>query len=611
MLWLWLAILLMMGLLFGMAYQRFNSDTLVDGLRKELRRIYPHSKIHIGEAKTQFLVDLNVKINELLVENEGHKELQVNHLELKIPWWTLLSESGRVQLNIEGLLLNLPHKKGSAPNQQSDKVLTFDLATPQTIQLSLPKYVIDSALNIRIKDLELIDPEQGERRLKLSKVIIRDYKVGEKTAFELNIPLSIKWGGSYTGEIWVFGDFLATKQMIQTNWRADARGFKQEDWNLNDLFLEGQGTWNYQDRNLESQIALIHSSKKISELSIKISKENLSLSGPINQLPLDIIKPLVKQFHPRKELSYFIGSELATGHFAWTYTWPGVKHHFDLRLGFEGEFYKDQGVWGLQWASEAYNLDFTSLDKKTKFSGLWSPQGIHHKLDLDNKSIHSADLITFDPLFVYVFSTPEQKLDIKLNQVLWKDKLYSGSLSFLKRPIEKSKAYEMRLTHEKAKFDYNWTLSATGDQKLDIKSSDFILGPFGTYFHESLNDSMAKINGKIDMSWNEDPFLGKGSSNLSISQFSDRNPSWNKYWDLVAQRFSIAAKPEEIGLQMDWKNGNLKLKKLTANGPQIKSLFTGKLDFTGKKSEIIQQDQLSNGKKTTQSFIINEFVRTL
>ena len=610
MLWLWGAIIVMVGLLFGMAYKRFNSEVLVDGLRKELRKIYPHSKIQIGEVKTHFLIDINIGIDELIVEKDGIKELAVNHLELKVPWWALLIESGRVQLNIEGLLLNLPANKNPLLNKQV--VQDSDSSNQPAVELSLPHYVLNSSLNIRIKDLEIIDPELGERRLKLSKVIIRDYKPGQKTAFELNIPLSIKWGGSYDGEIWVFGDFVSNHETIQTNWRADTRGFKQEEWNLNDIFFEGKGVWNHSAKTLESEISLIYSSKKISDLSIKVSKDNLVLSGPVTQLPLDIVKPLIKQFHPKSELSFFKGNELANGQFSWSYTWPGVKHHFDLKLAFEGEFYKDWGIWNLQWLSESYHLDFISSDKKTKFAGNWSPAGIHQTISLDGKNISGAYLTSFDPFITTVFNVPEQKLDLKYKDVFWKDKLYSGDIALIKKSAESSRSAIIKLIQDKTKLDSTWTKASDSSQKFSLDAKSFTLGPFGSFFHSSLSDSSAVVNGKFAAEWNTDVFQGKGSSNLIISNFSDGKASWMKYWDFVAKIFSLPKSVDEVNLQSEWKAGIYKVKKLTVVGPQVKGNFTGKLDFTGKKSELIYNDQNATpAKKTTNTFVINEFMRSL
>ena len=67
MLWLWTAIMMMVGLLFGMAYQRFNSEALVVGLKKELQRVYPQSEVNIGNISTSFLVDINLSLENLSV----------------------------------------------------------------------------------------------------------------------------------------------------------------------------------------------------------------------------------------------------------------------------------------------------------------------------------------------------------------------------------------------------------------------------------------------------------------------------------------------------------------------------------------------------------------
>lgn len=607
MLWLWVAIIAMIGLLFGMAYQRFNKDILVDGFKKELERVYPNSVVKIGDISTSFLVDINLAIDEVSVEREQRHELSLNHLELKIPWWSLLMGSGRVQLNVEGLTLNLPQKK---IQQKKSTPSVSSSSTP--IQLSLPEYVLNSSLNIRIKDLELIDPDQNERRLKLSKVIIRDYKVGDKTAFELNIPLSIKWGGVYSGEIWVFGDFLSNGEKVDINWRADSRGFKQEEWNLNDLFIEGKGSWSAVTQNIDAKVSLIHSSKKISELDIKVTQERLSMTGPINQIPVEIIKPLIKQFHPRSELSYFKGSELGNGHFSWNYTWPGVSHHFDLRLGFEGDFYSERGIWSVNWMSESYALDFVSADKKLRYEGKWSEEGISHHGHLEGRNIDSKGLDIFNPFITYLYPVKNQKFSLSLHEVIWSEKLYSGTITLDKLPSEGSKVFSMKLKNDKAELDFNWQFASDASQKISLKASQFTLGPFGTYFHSSLANSSAVLNGKLDADWKEDLYQGKGSASLSIIGFSQGKASWDKYWDFIAKNFSLMTKPDQVNLHADWKAGLLKVKKLNVQGAGLKAQMTGKLDFSGKKSELVWQDQLSpSSKKMTQSFIIDEFMRSL
>lgn len=607
MLWLWAAIMMMVGLLFGMAYQRFNGEILVEGLKKELHHLYPKSQVTIGTVSTTFLVDINLMVQSVTVEKNGKKELELKQLELKIPWWSLLLESGRVQLNVEGLTLNLPQKKNT--NLPPDaEVANNQISSP--VQLTLPNYVLNSSLNIRVKDLELIDPEQNERRLNLSKVIIRDYRVGEKTAFELNIPLTIKWGGVYSGEIWVFGDFLTNGDKLDINWRADSRGFKQEEWNLNDLFIEGKGNWTFVSQSLDAKVSLMQSSKKISELDIKITKENLNMEGPINQIPVETIKPLLKQFHPRKELSFYRGNELGNGHFQWNHSYTQGTHQFDLRLGFEGEFQQEKGHWNFEWMNESYETSFIAADKKLRYQGKWSPVGVSHYVHMEGREISSAYLDSLDRFLIYLYPVPEQKFEISLHDVLWKDKLYSGNIVSTKKPKENSSHFLMKLKNEKSDFDFSWMNSS--EKKIVLKGNKFLIGPFGTYLHPSLSDSNAVLSGKFEAGWQKDIYQGIGTSSLIITHFSDEKSSWSKYWDFIAKNFSIAQKPDEVALQLEWKSGLMKIKKVTVSGSNLKGNLTGKLDFTGKKSELIWQDQsITPFKKTTQNFIIDEFMRSL
>ncbi|GEM_PF-6085173 len=611
-LWLWVAIIMMVGLLFGMAYQRFNSDTLVTGLKKELNKAYPGANIEIGNIDTSFLIDINLAIDSITVSKSGIKELTLNHLELKIPWWSLLLESGRVQLNIEGLVLNIPKKeKNLAPLK--DKKTTEQMSEEShTLELKLPKYVLNSSLNIRIKDLELIDPKQGSRRLKLSKVIIRDYKVGSKTAFELNIPLSIKWEGNYTGEVWIFGDFISNGEKLDINWRADARGFNQKDWNLNDLFIEGTGHWNPAQKIIEAKVSLIQSSKNISTLDIKVTDNKLSLTGPINQIPLEMIKPLIKYFHPKKELSFFKGSELGTGHFSWNYAWPGSIYHFDLKLGFEGTFFDDQGIWNLEWMSESYKLGFVGIDKKTRFDGLWTPKEVSHKLWFDSKMMNSENLEVYDPFLKYIFPVAKQTTELSFHEVVSEDKLYTGLVSLKRSPLTGQKTLSMKISQEKNSIDAVWSLGEDKAEKVSLQAVKFPLGSFGTYFHPSLVNSLAVLDGVLNIAWVKDIYEGKGNINLSIASFSTGKSSWMKFWEFFAGNFGLIEKPQDLSINANWSKGSLTLKKLSVEGQNLKGMMTGKLDFNGKNSDIYWTDTLSpQKKKIPKTFIIDQFMRSL
>src|SRR5690606_28037110 len=100
---LWLGLFIVIGGLLFSAYSQFKPESFVALIQEQVQKNYPGSKLQVGKVSYGFSLDFNLKLQNVSLHRSDKLISQLAELELKVPWWLLLTNRGNAQINISKL----------------------------------------------------------------------------------------------------------------------------------------------------------------------------------------------------------------------------------------------------------------------------------------------------------------------------------------------------------------------------------------------------------------------------------------------------------------------------------------------------------------------------
>jgi hypothetical protein len=229
-------------------------------------------------------LDFNLNLQSIHLRRSGKLLVSIGEAELKIPWWLLLLNSGNAQINLTDLDIFVDHVEPQT-NQADPK----NLAASPMIKVELPSYMSEAKYTLRAKNVSIRDIQSARRYFVVSKLLMREFQYGKNSAFEINIPVSIKNGETqYNSDLWFFGDLTPDPSMWNLKFRGEFRTRESnEKFKIEDLQFDGKAKFSPQSLAISSEIQMQIEKAAVGRGDIQASQEGLNVTIQLTKFPVE------------------------------------------------------------------------------------------------------------------------------------------------------------------------------------------------------------------------------------------------------------------------------------------------------------------------------------
>jgi len=294
-LWTWsILILMLIGLGYN-AYDRLRPEAFVQLATEQIQKNIPNSELVVGSVDYSFSLDFNIKLKQVTVVRNQTQIAKVGELELKIPWWLLVTHRGTAQVNIgqvEILLSSTDVKKIAGP--ESDEGEATEEAK---IDIEVPSYLSNARFTLRAKDVALKNEDASRTYLQISKLLVREFALRKNSAFEIKLPVWFEHNNqTFSSEIWLFGDLTPDNDKWSFNYTGDFRTKDIEaKVSFDDVALEGSINLGLPHFTITSQTSFMIDKEEKGTSHFSLNQESWSLDLDFSALPLEFLALFEKE----------------------------------------------------------------------------------------------------------------------------------------------------------------------------------------------------------------------------------------------------------------------------------------------------------------------------
>lgn len=594
----WVGLLFVIGVLLYNAYSRLKPETFIALLTEQVQKSYPGAKLNVGKVSYKFSLDFNLNLQQIDLRRSGKLLGSIGEVELKVPWWLLLFNRGNAQINLTNLDLYVDHADTSKSNIVSSG------KTSQVIKVDVPSYLIGAKFTVRAKDVSIRDIHTSRRYFVVSKLLVREFQNGKNSAFELNIPITIKHGGvQYDSDLWLFGDLTPNPKHWNLNYRGEVRSKESNDkFLLDDLALDGSAFFSPATLSIGSSLKLLVDKVVIGIGELEANKEKLVFNLNAIKLPVnyfgflynDIKNPYLKNLEGA-----------ADGSIKFVKNFETSLAEINGKLSFDGDLYLSEkdtiaGKWQIGFQNSRWDISFISPKGEASFFR-------RSVIDIDKNLVtqYSEELgfsgldlnATISPVmpigkFVSELPSSYYSTSISYNKCLHGEKIVDGSFKYGLSPEQKF--YHGELKDEKSFLKIDYALKGNANS-IDLNLSNFSFNSSVTTFIPFFSAGDATVTGKVQGRWNETWETGLWFGNLKLDNLKEPTGSAIDFIQKTASFYEINAKDYlKQALFFSLKNNSLSLDSLILDGPQL--LKINGLLSTKQKSHLT----LSYPKKKTK-----------
>lgn len=567
----WLVLLSILGGLVYTAYSKLHPDALIALMKQQVERNYPGADLRVGSVDYRFALDFKLQLKNILLLRNEKKIGSIGEVEVKIPWWLFLTDSGSAQINITKLDIQLAksrsRNKGASDSSVDKKV---------KVKFSAPSYLANAKYTLRAKDITLRDSEDSHRFLSLSKLLVREFQYGRTSVFELTLPIEINHNAAkYNSELWLFGDLVPEDKYWAISYRGEFKTRDMADkFQLEDLTIDGKAQIETKDFQVQSSLNFLIDKQLIGTGVVTATENALRVDLDFNKFPLSYLG-IISEEIKNPYLPALEGYGVGKLSFQKSSTAPGSK--LNSRLEFDGIMHLGSdmmyaGKWLLSFDNAKWETSFMTPNGEVSFfrraiidfeSGTLVQfneevgfSGIEFQRALAPTKTFSQFRNDESP--TYYSSTASFK-DCHQG-----DKKINGEIKFGRSPD--LTFYQVNLKEEAGSFKLDY--QEKGDtEELSSESRKFswegypILQP---YFNAATGVMDGTLQGKWSSPWHE----GEWKANLMFTKLT--NPSgllWEMQQKLLTL-FSIDAIPSEVGWNVEVRKNRMDIKGLTLEGPE-------------------------------------------
>lgn len=589
---IWVILFAAFGALVYMTYSRLQPETFVNLLKEQIEKNYPGSIVQIGHMDYRPALDLRLTFKDIQISRPDRKLGSIGELEVRVPWWLLISDRGNAQINVNGLEVFLTRDdEANLTQPQAPK-----FKERKVIRVAMPAYLAHAKYTLRAKDIMIRDAQDSRRNFVLSKLLVKEFQYGKNSAFELNIPIEVNHNrAKFTSELWLFGDLTPDKELWRLNFRGE---FKTRDLtdksDLEDLAIDGKADFRPAELNLLSSITFLVQRGQVGEGKIVADKDELGMDLNFTAFPLEYLG-IFSQELKNPYLPALSGPSSGSVRFH-RHLKDDESLNLEARFSFDGVFPLDQnhtfsGKWQFQFKDSNWQTSFISPRADVSFfrrSIIDIPKGEVVQfieeigftgIDLDPAMAVQMTLPQFRTLtFPHYYSSK-----ISLNGCLQGEAKVSGTLFHGYTPQEKF--YQVELSgNGTLKFNY---LSRDNSENLKFEAADFQWSPGYRFFDQIFTAEAGKISGKVEGKWDGLWNTGTWLTQLNLNSLKSPQGHLISLVQKLWSEFSVEAlQTPDQSWAGSVKGNSMSLTSLTLDGAEPAKL-TGSIMPPPKKSFLV------------------------
>lgn len=587
---MWAGLAVILSVLIFSAYSKLNPESFLVFLNREVQRNYPGSKLTVTNIDYAFKLDFSLRIKELTVKKEETLMGRIGAVEIRLPWWLLLFNRGSAQVNLADVDVYLPEV-----NDPTSFAKDLEPSGGK-LKVTVPGYMVNARYTLRAKDITIRDLAGNRRFFSISKLLVREFKYGSNSAFELNIPIHINHKDtSYNSELWLFGDVTPELAHWNLNYRGEFKTKENtEKLEFDDLVIDGKARIE-PDSKIRSDYNLVVEKKEIGKGRMSYSGNHVNITATFSHFPLqylsligdDIKNPFWGGLdgHAKGDLRFArkLGKEASTT-LSGKLNFPGKFHLPELepiqgnwQLNFEN------GKWETSFLSPKHEISFyrrAAVNFRRGTVSQYSQEigftGVDVKLPFlaveDLGMLMNASPQDYHSTFVKIQNCTSETLNIN---------------GFFRLGIlPDHRYYQTELAEGDNKLLLNYENKADQHQFFaEFKTFKFTeshryLKPFWTAFSGSVD---GKLEGKWQGRWMDGTWLGK----LKFSGISRPQGSWFEFFNKLGSVFSFDTSqfPDQL-VDGNLTKQNFKLNSYTLEGSDP-AVISGVLSMNSKKSYLV------------------------
>lgn len=534
---LWAGLLLIIGGLLFNAYSKLKPETFVSLLTEQVQMNYPGAKLSVGKISYRFSLDFKLELENIHLRRNDKLLGSIGEVELKIPWWLILFNTGNAQVNLSNLDVFIDHSETA---QLVRSARFTDAQSARVIRLDVPSYISEAKFTLRAKHISIRDIQNARRYFFVSKLLVREFQYGKNSAFEINVPITIKHHDSqYLSDLWLFGDLTPLPERWSLNYRGEFRTKEtSEKFQIEDLVIGGVATFVPSTLDISSQFSLLIEKKEIGTGTFTATQEKLEGILNFTKLPLNYFSVIYDDIRN----PYLLEPEgIASGTLKYEKDFNDLTASLDGKLKFDGKLQLSEkdfipGTWKIAFLDSRWEVSFISpkgeasyfrrsaLDPVTNEVSQYVEELGFSGLDFGIviAPVRSVPAFIADVPNIYFTST------ISYKRCLLDDLVLDASFRYGHTPEQKY--YTSNITNDKMSLQIHFA-EKNSQNALDVNFTNFKWHPSFLFLNPVFQSQKGLLNGKILGRWNSGWESGQWESQLSVTQLQSAS-GW--FLDLVS-----------------------------------------------------------------------------
>lgn len=596
---LWVGIFLIIGGLLFNAYSKLNPESLVKLVSEQVHKNYPGTEVYIDDISYGFVLDFVLGLKNVRLKKGDNVLAQIGELEMRFPWWLLISGKGHAQINLEEFSIFLDH----SGNIQGYKDKKQTNSEEKSVAIELPIYLSEAKYTLRASKISFVDIPSGKKIFKLSKLLVRDFHYGKNSAFELNAPITIKRENyKFTSEVWLFGEITPDV----ADWKLNYRGeFKTKDvgdkFQIEDIILGGVASFDPSQMHFSSDVNLSIEKKPVAAGRLNADRDNLNFNLTIFSLPLSYLE-LFKEEIKNPYLVKPDGS--AAGWLKFNRSFDSSQISFQGKLNFDGVFKTTEeesipGKWQVGFQDSRWEISFMSPKGEASYFkrsvvDFYKDRVSQYVEELGFSDMNISSILgPIAELGKIIKQTPTSFYSTTISyKRCFDDKIqYDGQFYFGFNP--EKKFFKGEIHSDESSFDVNY--SSAEKNELDIKFKNFKWNSYLKLFNPFLGADSGSFDGKIEGRWSDQWDDGKWLVSLDIINPMNMSGIWAKFLSDTLDKFEINEDNfKKYQFKMMFQNKRLNILDLLIEDPDFRKI-SGELGVS--KKSFLQLTYPKNRKK--------------